>query len=135
MPTLRPPWNLVPRWRTRILPAGTSCPPKRLTPNRLASESRPLRDEPPAFLCAIFLLLPSRSGRLDALDLHLGEILAVRVLASIMLAPLLLEHDQMRPARLLDDRTGDLGAAQRRRAELRPVAGVQRQHRVEGDGR
>ena len=29
---------------------------KRLTPSRLPAESRPLREEPPAFLCAIVLL-------------------------------------------------------------------------------
>ena len=37
-----------------VLPARTVSPPKRFTPRRLASESRPLRDEPPAFLCAIY---------------------------------------------------------------------------------
>src|SRR6185437_6649058 len=53
MPTWGPGWNVVPRWRTRIEPALTSSPPKALRPRRLLSESRPLRDEPPAFLCAM----------------------------------------------------------------------------------
>src|SRR3954453_1655664 len=36
-----------------ILPARTDCPPNFFTPRRLLSLSRPLRDEPPAFLCAM----------------------------------------------------------------------------------
>ena len=36
-----------------VLPAETVSPPKRLTPRRCALLSRPLRDEPPAFLCAM----------------------------------------------------------------------------------
>src|SRR6185369_10314762 len=55
MPTLTPGWNLVPRWRTRMLPASTSSAPNFLTPRRRPAVSRPLRDEPPAFLCAIRL--------------------------------------------------------------------------------
>ena len=54
MPTFMPGRNLVPFWRTMISPALTTCPPKRLTPRRLALESRPFLLEPPAFLCAIF---------------------------------------------------------------------------------
>src|ERR671911_28679 len=40
-----------------MLPGTTASPPNFFTPRRLDSESRPLRDEPPAFLCAISLLL------------------------------------------------------------------------------
>ena len=43
-------WNLVPRWRTKILPASTSCPSERFTPRRFASLSRPLWEEPVPFL-------------------------------------------------------------------------------------
>src|SRR6185312_8632765 len=53
MPTLLPGWKVVPRWRTRMLPAGTTWPPKRFTPRRWPAESRPLRELPPAFLCAM----------------------------------------------------------------------------------
>src|SRR5436190_7241880 len=53
LPTPRPGWILVPRWRTMMVPAGTVCPPNAFTPSRLDSESRPLRDAPPPFLCAI----------------------------------------------------------------------------------
>src|SRR5690606_8836769 len=40
-----------------MFPARTASPPNFFTPRRLDSESRPLRDEPPAFLCAMILLL------------------------------------------------------------------------------
>src|SRR4029434_7503644 len=84
----------VPRWRTRIVPAVTSWPPWRLTPSRLAAESRPLRLEDAPFLCAIsaflFLLVlllllglaagPGRAptrAEVDRLDLEPGQGLAV----------------------------------------------------------
>src|SRR5439155_3840277 len=53
LPTPRPGWIRVPRWRTMMVPAGTLCPPNAFTPSRLDWESRPLRDAPPPFLCAI----------------------------------------------------------------------------------
>src|SRR6187401_2496628 len=42
-----------------MLPPMTFSPPNFFTPRRRPAESRPLRDEPPAFLCAIsnYLLL------------------------------------------------------------------------------
>src|SRR5204862_4015674 len=49
-PTRSPGWNLVPRWRIRISPALTCCPPNRLTPSRCALESRPLRELDAPFL-------------------------------------------------------------------------------------
>src|SRR6185437_10674870 len=101
-----------------MLPAKTFWPPKRFTPSRRPSESRPLREEPPAFLCAI-LLLRSLSGSGDDLfDLDHRQILAMAVLAPRILAAPLLEDDQVRPARLLDDRAHDLGAGDGRRADL-----------------
>ena len=42
-----PGWNLVPRWRTMIVPAWILLPPNTFTPRRWALESRPLRVEPP----------------------------------------------------------------------------------------
>src|SRR5207237_55422 len=36
-----------------MLPARAAWPPNNFTPRRLLSLSRPLRDEPPAFLCAM----------------------------------------------------------------------------------
>src|SRR5262245_44472447 len=55
-PTPEPGLNFVPRCRTRISPPRTLWPPNRLTPNRWAFESRPLRELPTPFLCAIFHL-------------------------------------------------------------------------------
>src|SRR5213082_657796 len=52
-PTFSPGWCFVPRCRTSIVPAFTSCPPKRFTPSLCPWESRPFVDEPPPFLCAI----------------------------------------------------------------------------------
>ena len=46
--------NLVPRWRTMMLPALITSPPNFLTPSILGCESRPFRVEPPPFFCAIF---------------------------------------------------------------------------------
>src|SRR5712691_8388485 len=39
-----------------MLPARTDCPPNDFTPRRRPAESRPLRDEPPAFLWAMISL-------------------------------------------------------------------------------
>src|SRR5215831_14184235 len=50
MPTLRPACHLVPRWRAMMLPATTCSPPKIFMPKRWPAESRPLREDPPAFL-------------------------------------------------------------------------------------
>src|ERR1700758_3861034 len=36
-----------------IFPASTCSPPKIFRPRRCPAESRPLREDPPAFLCAI----------------------------------------------------------------------------------
>src|SRR5262245_49248703 len=71
MPTPSPGCHLVPRWRTMMLPASTFWPPDFFTPSRRPAESRPLRDEPPAFLCAIvcfLFFLRFGAGFLFALD-------------------------------------------------------------------
>src|SRR5215469_4997604 len=52
-PTLSPGFTRVPRCRTMMVPPGTSCPPNALKPSRCAFESRPFRDVPCPFLCAI----------------------------------------------------------------------------------
>src|ERR1700754_2176726 len=64
-----------------MLPALMTWPPYIFTPRRLASESRPLRVLPPAFLCAMSSILllgyqAEKSG-LDTGDFDLGEPLAV----------------------------------------------------------
>src|SRR5258708_22473335 len=55
MPTLVPGCHWVPRCRTMILPARHASPPNFFTPRRWPAESRPLRDDPPAFLCAMIV--------------------------------------------------------------------------------
>src|SRR5205814_6120465 len=52
-PTFAPGLMRVPRWRTMMVPPGTSCPPNAFTPRRCALESRPFLELPKPFLCAI----------------------------------------------------------------------------------
>src|SRR6187402_1314876 len=64
-----------------MLPPTTSWPPNFFTPRRRPAESRPLRELPPAFLCAIsnylLLLVGLLGGRLLRRSL-LGRSLLVR---------------------------------------------------------
>src|SRR5580700_7403369 len=123
MPTSSPGWNLVPRWRTMMLPATTISPPNFLTPSRRPRLSRPLRDEPPAFLCAI-LRSPGAAGRgiaacrrgVDLHDPQHGLVLAVAVLAPVIVPALLLEDDDLVAAAMLDQGRADRGAIDQRRA-------------------
>src|SRR5215813_8408206 len=62
MPTPVPGRKRVPRWRTRIIPALTSCPSNSLTPSRFDCESRPFFEEPSPFLCAIVFVLCFQRG-------------------------------------------------------------------------
>lgn len=55
-PTFLPGLNLVPRCLTRMLPPVTNVPAKALTPSRFDWLSRPFRELPIPFLCAILLL-------------------------------------------------------------------------------
>src|SRR5437660_8887921 len=55
-PTLSPGFTRVPRCRTMMVPPGTSCPPNALNPSRCEFESRPFREVPCPFLCAISVL-------------------------------------------------------------------------------
>src|ERR1700761_4984811 len=84
MPTPSPGLKRVPRWRTMISPPVTVWPPNTFTPRRWALESRPLREEPSPFLCAIAGLrvgccgLGARgTGQLDVLDLDARQFLTV----------------------------------------------------------
>src|ERR1700755_333886 len=54
-PTFLPGFHFVPRWRARMFPPSTRSPPNFFRPSRCAFESRPFRDEPTPFLCAIVL--------------------------------------------------------------------------------
>src|SRR5262249_9069202 len=128
MPTLAPAWMRVPRWRTRMLPASTIWSPKRLTPRRLEWESRPLRELPPAFLCAISTSLAGDAG-----DLDFGVALAVTRRALGALAPAQLEDLQLLAEHVGDDLRLDLGARHDRRADLERVAFADREDLVEHD--
>src|ERR1019366_4475573 len=66
-PTLRPACHLVPRWRARILPASTISPPVDFKPSRRPAESRPFREDPPAFLCAMSALSNSVTVYTDSM--------------------------------------------------------------------
>jgi len=59
-PTFLPGFHLVPRWRASMLPPSTRSPPNFFNPNLCEFESRPLREEPTPFLCAI-VLTPKQS--------------------------------------------------------------------------
>src|SRR5690348_15057432 len=95
MSTLRPGWYLVPRWRTRMLPAMTNSPPYFLTPKRRPALSRPLREEPPAFLCAMTRPLPCLGAGADVGNAQHGERLAMPVLAAVVVPAPLLEDEHL----------------------------------------
>src|SRR2546422_174927 len=95
----------VPRCRTMMPPARIASPPYTLTPSRLACESRPLRELPPAFLCAMIAFLAG-----DAVDQELGVALAVALVLLVMLAPPHLEDLHFLSAAVRDDRRLDCRA-------------------------
>src|SRR5512136_725656 len=71
--TLLPGLIWVPCCLTRIFPAFTNSPPYFFTPRRCPWLSRPLRLEPPPFLCAIVYLL----FLMDRINANLGIFLAM----------------------------------------------------------
>src|SRR5215472_1050897 len=106
-PTFSPAWCFVPRCRTSIVPALTSCPPKRLTPSLCPCESRPFVEEPPPFLCAMTQSLFhnnfQKTLNLDVAHLHGREILTVASLNLVLVRLLELQHGQFLGAPLLHD--------------------------------
>src|SRR5215471_15576008 len=81
-----------------MLPASINSPPYDLMPRRFDSESRPLRELPPAFLCAISSALRPLSAD-DAFDLELGVILPMPLVFPVVLAAAHLEDlDLVMPA-------------------------------------
>src|SRR6266853_534557 len=105
-PTLDPGLNRVPRCRTMMLPAVTNCPPKRLTPSRWALESRPLRELPTPFLCAMSLCL-------DLGDADRRHDLPVPALPPVVLPSLELDHEDLGALLLGHDLAGDPGRRER----------------------
>src|SRR5215475_6385511 len=95
-PTLSPGLILVPRWRTMIDPPGTSCPPKTFTPSRCALESRPFRELPNPFLCAISHLHQNLAHP------NLREVLPVALRALVLFLALELEDQHLLAAPVAD---------------------------------
>src|ERR1700754_81810 len=108
MPAPLPGLNLVPRWRTMISPPVTDSPANTFTPRRLALESRPLREEPRPFLCAI----SRRSLALDRGDPDARQFLTMAGAALVAALRLELEDAQLGAAKVLDDLGLDGGLGQ-----------------------
>src|SRR6185295_3231589 len=111
----------VPRWRMMMVPALISSPAYDLTPSRFDSESRPFRELPPAFLCAMvccsFVAPRVAVSTDDAVDLELGVVLAMALVLLIVLAAAHLEDLDLVATSVahhggLDRRAGDGGLAQ-----------------------
>src|SRR6267378_3343802 len=83
MPTPRPGCTRVPTCRTRMLPGMTRSPPYTLTPRCCPGESRPLREEPCPFLCAM-VATPS-GGNAGDLDLGVGLAMATDAVPALFL--------------------------------------------------
>src|SRR5215469_16620838 len=101
-----------------MLPGRTISPPNFLTPSRRPALSRPLRDEPPAFLCAICRScrrLRTRCAR-DIGNAQYGLLLAVSFLAPVIVPSLLLKDDDFGRPRLLNHCCADRSAVDKRRA-------------------
>src|SRR5215216_2894621 len=130
MPTLAPGCHFVPHWRTMMLPATTRSPPNFFTPRYCGLLSRPFREEPTPFLCAI---CPPRSAEGDVVDLHFREGLPVPLLAGVVLPALHLEDDDLVALTMPNDLTGDLCATQRRHTGAYVAAVVSEEDFVELD--
>src|ERR1700722_15599618 len=125
-----------------MFPARTCSPPKRFTPRRLDSESRPFLVLPPAFLCAMTAVLyenrPEKmltSAGADVGDLHLGEELAMRLLSQIVRTALELDDRDLGAFAMAYDSADDLAAFEERGAELHVSAFADEQDFAELDGR
>src|SRR5512147_1730204 len=116
-----------------IWPAPIASPPYTLTPSLFACESRPLRDEPPAFLCAICLPRRDRRRSSDRIDANLGEILPVAGVLLKVLAPAHLEDRHFRMPPLLHDRALHARSGNQRRANTHLRAVAHGEHVAEGD--
>src|SRR6266566_8339397 len=91
-PTFAPGLIGVPRWRTMMVPPGTSWPPNAFTPSRCAFESRPFLELPKPFLCAM------RHLDQNLANLHFRIGLAVPDGFLILLLALELEDQNLRGA-------------------------------------
>src|SRR4051794_17818916 len=78
-------------------PARATSPPNTFTPRRWPELSRPLRLLPCPFLCAMALVRCWCRLRtaLEAGDAHHRQLLAMTLLAAVVLAALLFEHENL----------------------------------------
>src|SRR3954447_11267276 len=123
-----------------MLPGSTISPPNFLTPSRFPPLSRPFRDEPPAFLCAIsnssWPLSPrSYVAWADLGDPQHGLVLAVAVFAAVILPPLFLEDDDLVGPALLDQGRADRGAGHQGHPRRHSGAVADHQHLAKLDNR
>src|SRR4051812_39535656 len=102
MPVPGPGRKRVPRWRTMIIPAFTSWPANIFTPSIFGLESRPLREEPRPFLCAICIRLLRGRGLLCRRRLRVG--LRLRRRLRLLRSRSLRLRSRSRAGRLLADR-------------------------------
>src|SRR5690554_1302420 len=109
-----------------MLPAVTVCPPNSFTPRRRPAESRPLRELPPAFFCAIASVSSAADG--DVSDADTRQILTVPQSAAVVLAALLLEDGDLLAASLLDNLGAHDGAGHGRRADGHTIVAAHQQH-------
>src|SRR5215469_16660337 len=114
-----------------MLPGSTISPPNFLTPSRRPALSRPLREDPPAFLCAISNLLGRSVPGADLGDPQHGLVLAMAFLTPVILPALLLEHDDLVGAAMLDQGGADRSAVDQRRAGRHGGAVADHQHLAE----
>src|SRR5918911_1904033 len=98
-----------------MLPARTRSPPNFLTPRYFGLLSRPFREEPTPFLCA---MLSFPSAQADVVDAYLGEALPMPLLTGVVLPPLELENDDLFAAPVPHDLANDPRPLDRRRAGL-----------------
>src|SRR5690242_972797 len=113
-----------------MFPARTRSPPKHFTPWYFGLLSRPLREEPTPFLCAMYLVL---SAEADVVDANLGEALPMTALARVVLSALVLEDDDLLTATVLDDLTGDPGTVECRNSGAHATAVGAEEHVIELD--
>src|SRR5262249_39684728 len=125
-PTFSPGRKRVPRCRTRMLPAVTNWPPKRLTPSICGLESRPFRELPTPFLCAMRL-------DLDLGNAYRAQDLTMPAVASIVLSPLELDDQDLGALLLGDDLARHASGGQRLGIDRDLAVLVHEEHPVELD--
>jgi hypothetical protein len=100
-----------------------------LTPRYCGFESRPLREEPTPFLCAI-----SASER-DVSDANFGIALTMSLLAGVVLPPPELEHDDLIAESVANDLASYGRPIDERRSRVHGLAIGSDENLVESDGR